>query len=156
MDWVHLSVDQPGVLGPLWTDGSADRGGPGHGGVLTGARLPAALVRQSSPAGAQKGERSMGSSARASPELGRRCGGQVTVVQNREAAALGEDTSQAWRERKRSGGRCGATRGWCSPFIGAGGGMAGAVNAGVNGFNAIEDGGGFKREIKGGEMKEKW
>jgi hypothetical protein len=43
------------------------------------------------------------------------------VVQNREAVALGEDTAQAWRERKRSGGRCGATRGWCSPFIGAGG-----------------------------------
>jgi hypothetical protein len=30
------------------------------------------------------------------------------------------------------------------------------VNAGVNGFNAIEDGGGFKREIKGGEMKARW
>jgi hypothetical protein len=68
------------------------------------------------------------------------------VVQNREVAALGEDTAQAWRERKRSGGRCGATRGWCSPFIGAG----------VNGFNTIEDGGGFKREIKGGEMKARW
>jgi hypothetical protein len=71
-------------------------------------------------------------------------------------AALGEDTAQAWRERKRSGGRCGATRGWCSPFIGAGGapGRGGrAVNTGVNDFNTIEDGGGFKREIKGGEMK---
>jgi hypothetical protein len=31
-----------------------------------------------------------------------------------------------------------------------------AVNAGVNGFNTIEDGGGFKREIKGGEMKARW
>jgi hypothetical protein len=31
--------------------------------------------------------------------------------------------------------------------------VAGAVNTGVNGFNAIEDGGGIKREIKGGEMK---
>jgi hypothetical protein len=41
------------------------------------------------------------------------------VVQNREATTFGEDTAQAWRERKRSGGRCGATRGWCSPFIGA-------------------------------------
>jgi hypothetical protein len=43
------------------------------------------------------------------------------VVQNREAAALGEDTAQAWREGKGSGERCGVTRGWCSPFIGAGG-----------------------------------
>jgi hypothetical protein len=95
--------------------------GPGHGGALTGARPPAALVHQSSPAGAQKGERSTGSSTWASPELERRCGGRATAVQNREVAALGEDTAQAWRERKRSGGRCGATRGWCSPFIRAGG-----------------------------------
>jgi hypothetical protein len=43
------------------------------------------------------------------------------VVQNREAAALGEDTAQACREGKEAGERCGATRGWCSPFIGAGG-----------------------------------
>jgi hypothetical protein len=93
MDRVHVSVDRPGMLGPLWTDGSTDRGGPGHGGALTGARPPAAPVRQSSPAGAQKGERSMGSSARASSELGRRCGGRAMVVQNREAAALGEDTA---------------------------------------------------------------
>jgi hypothetical protein len=34
--------------------------------------------------------------------------------------------------------------------------VAGAVNASVNGFNAIEDGGGFKREIKGGKMKARW
>jgi hypothetical protein len=159
VDRVHVSVDRLGVLSPLWTDGGADRGGPGHGGAVTGARPPAAMVRQSSPAGAQKGERTMRSSARASPELGQRCGGRAMVVQNREAAALGEDTAQAWRERKRSRGRCGATRGWCSPFIGVGerrSGVAGVGNAGVNGFNAIEDGGGFKREIKGGEMKARW
>jgi hypothetical protein len=75
-------------------------------------------VRLSSPAGAQNGEGSTGSSARASPELGRCCGNWATVVQNREAAALGEDTTQACREGKRSGERYGATRGWCSPFIG--------------------------------------
>jgi hypothetical protein len=34
--------------------------------------------------------------------------------------------------------------------------VAGAVNAGVNGFNVIEDGGGFKRGIKGGKMKARW
>jgi hypothetical protein len=102
VDRVHASVDQPGVLGPPWTDSGADRGGSGHGGALTGARPPAAPVRQSSPAGAQKGERSTRSSARASPKLGRCCGGQATVVQNREATALGEDTAQAWRDRKMS------------------------------------------------------
>jgi hypothetical protein len=73
VDRVHASVDRPGALGPPWTDGGADRRGAGHGGALTGTRPPAAPVRQSSPAGAQKGERSMGSSTRASPELGRCC-----------------------------------------------------------------------------------
>jgi hypothetical protein len=35
-------------------------------------------------------------------------------------------------------------------------GVVGVVNADVDGFNAIEDGGGFKREIKEGEMKARW
>jgi hypothetical protein len=37
--------------------------------------------------------------------------------------------------------------------------VAGAVNAGVNGFNAIEDGRldeRLRREIKGGKMKARW
>jgi hypothetical protein len=99
-------VDRPGALGPPWTDAGADRG---HGGALTGAWPPAALVHQSSPAGAQNEEGGTGSSARAA------------VVQNGEAVALGEDTAQAGREGNMSGERCGATRGWCSSFIGAGG-----------------------------------
>jgi hypothetical protein len=102
------SVDRPGVLGPLWTDTGADRG---HGGALTGAWPLAAPVRLSSPTGAQNGEGSTGSSAQASPELRRRCGSRATVVQNREAAALGEDTAQACREGKEAGERCGATQG---------------------------------------------
>jgi hypothetical protein len=36
------------------------------------------------------------------------------------------------------------------------GGVAGEFNAGVNGFNAIEDGGGFKMRFKGGKMKARW
>jgi hypothetical protein len=63
-----------------WTDGGVDKGGPGRGGALTGARPPAAPVHQSSPARAQKGERSTGSSARASPELGQWCSDQATEV----------------------------------------------------------------------------
>jgi hypothetical protein len=109
----------------LWADAGVDRG---HGGALTGAWPPAAPVRQSSPAGAQNGEGSTGSSAQASPELGRCCGGRAMVVQNREAAVLGDGTAQAWREGKGSGERCGVTQGWCSPFIGPGecwGGNAG-------------------------------
>jgi hypothetical protein len=77
VDWVHISVDRPGTLGPPWTDTGADNG---HGGALTGARPPATLVHQSSPAGAQNGEGGTGSSARASPELGRRRGDRATVV----------------------------------------------------------------------------
>jgi hypothetical protein len=101
-------VDRPGVIGPLWTDTGADRG---HGGTLTGAWPLAAPVHLSSPTGAQNGEGSTGSSAQASPELGRRCGSRATVVQNQEAAELGEDTAQACREGKEAGERCGATRG---------------------------------------------
>jgi hypothetical protein len=88
VDRVHVTLDRPSVLSPLWTDASVDRG---HGGTLTGAWPPATPVRQSSQAGAQNGEGSEGNSARVSPELGRRCGGRATVVQNGEAAALGEE-----------------------------------------------------------------
>jgi hypothetical protein len=81
-------VDRGRSGGAPWTHGGADRG---HGGALTGAWLSAALVRQSSPAGAHNGEGSEGNSARVSSELGRRCGGWATVGQNEEAAALGEE-----------------------------------------------------------------
>jgi hypothetical protein len=36
------------------------------------------------------------------------------------------------------------------------GGVVGEFNAGINGFNAIEDGGGFKRGFKGGKMNARW
>jgi hypothetical protein len=108
MDRVHVSVDRPGVLCPPWTDTGADRG---HGGALIEAWPPTAPVRLSSPAGAQNGEGGTGSSARASPELRRSCGSRAMVVQNWEAAALGEDTTQACREGKEARERCGATRG---------------------------------------------
>jgi hypothetical protein len=65
------------------------------------------------------------------------------VVQNGEAAALGERATPAGREGNRTVERCGEARGGCSPFIGPRehrGGVAEAVNAGINGFNAIEDG----------------
>jgi hypothetical protein len=61
VDWVHASVDRPGVLGPPWTNGGVDRGGGG------GAR-----------------RRAHWSSARASPRLGRRRGGRATVVKARQ------------------------------------------------------------------------
>jgi hypothetical protein len=100
-------VDRGRLGGAPWTHGGTDRG---HGGALTGAWPLAAPVRQSSSAGAQNGEGSEGNSARVSPELGRRCGGQATVVLNEEAVALGERAAQARREGNRSGERYGDTR----------------------------------------------
>jgi hypothetical protein len=69
VDRVHVAVDRPGALGPPWTDAGAESG---HGGALTGAWPPAALVRQGTPAGAQNGEGNEGNSTRVSPEVGRR------------------------------------------------------------------------------------
>jgi hypothetical protein len=49
----------------------------------------------------------------------------------------------ARREEKRGGERSGEARGWCSPFIGAGEGHAGAMKgetADDNGLNSIEGG----------------
>jgi hypothetical protein len=77
------AMDRPGALGPPWTDGGADRGGPRHGGALTRAQPSAAPVRQSSPAGAQQREERTGSSARASPGLGQRWGGRTMAVKAR-------------------------------------------------------------------------
>jgi hypothetical protein len=73
-------VDRLGVLSPPWTDAGADSG---HGGVLTGARPPAAPVCQSSPAGAQQREEHTGSSIRASPGLEWHRGGRATMVRAR-------------------------------------------------------------------------
>jgi hypothetical protein len=81
-------VDRGRSGGALWTHDGVDRG---HGGALTGAWPPEAPVHGSSPAGTQNGEGSAGNFARVSPELGRHCGGRATVVQNGEAAALGEE-----------------------------------------------------------------
>jgi hypothetical protein len=108
VDRVHASVDRPGVLGPLSTDGDAGRGGPGRGSVLTGARPPVAPVRQSSPAAAQQREERTGSSVRRTGD-----GGEGSAV-----SVLCERAAQAWREGKTSGERYGETRRGCSPFIG--------------------------------------
>jgi hypothetical protein len=62
-------------------------------------------------------------------------------MQSGKTAALDERVAQAGREGSVRGERCGELWGGCFPFIGAGeqrGGVAGAVNTGVNGVNAIE------------------
>jgi hypothetical protein len=80
VDRVHASMDQLGTLGPPWTDGGTDRGGPRRGSVLTEARPPAAPVRQSSLAGAQQREERTRSSARASLGFGGLREGRPTAV----------------------------------------------------------------------------
>jgi hypothetical protein len=101
VDRVHVSVDRPGALGPPWTDADADSG---HGGVLTGARTPAAPVHRSSPSGAQNREGSTGSLSRASPGLEWRGGGRATTGKARwcrrsvrERLELGEREIRAGR-----------------------------------------------------------
>jgi hypothetical protein len=63
-------------------------------------------------------------------------------------------------EKRREAGRGAVNSGGGARLLyGSGehrGGVSGGVNAGVNGFNAIEDGGGFKRGIKVGKMKVRW
>jgi hypothetical protein len=81
------------------------------------------------------------------------------VVQNWEAAALVRTLLRRGERGKEAGEGVVLLEGGAHLLWGPGerlGGVAGAVNADVNGFNAIEDGGGFKREIKGGEMKARW
>jgi hypothetical protein len=95
VDPVHVFVDRPGTLGPPWNDAGADSG---HGGVLTRARPPAALVRRSSPAGVEQREEHTRISIRASPGLERCRGGWVMTVQSGETTALGERVAQAGKE----------------------------------------------------------
>jgi hypothetical protein len=92
------------MLGPPWTDAGADSG---YSGVLTGARPPAASVRQSSLAGVQQREECTGNSIRASPGLERRRGGRVKMVRGSVVSALGQRNARARREGNVSGERCG-------------------------------------------------
>jgi hypothetical protein len=73
-----------------------------RGDALTGVWLPAAPVHQSSPAGAQKRERSMGSSARASPEIGRQRGDRATAVARRGHENSVRRVSDAGEEKRRA------------------------------------------------------
>jgi hypothetical protein len=125
VDQVHASVDRPGALDPPWTDGSADRGGARGCGTLAKARPPAAPVHQSSQAGVQKGERSMGSSARASPELGRRCSDRATAVAQRGHGKLSGEGFWRGRGEEKGAVRCGVLRGSSGGFYRAGGGHRG-------------------------------
>jgi hypothetical protein len=77
---------------------------PEHGSALTGAWPPATPVHESSPAGVQQREGSMGNSARASSELGRLCGNRATVGETAEEEELGDSGARAMGEVKECSG----------------------------------------------------
>jgi hypothetical protein len=65
------------------------------------------------------------------------------VAEGRKWSSIGGNNAWVRRQEKRGGERPGEARGWCSPFIGAGEGHAGARKgemASGNGLNAIEGG----------------
>jgi hypothetical protein len=68
-------------------------------------------VHQSSPTGAQKRERSTGSSARASPDLGPRRGDRATAVARRGHGKLGGEGFRCGRGEEKGTVRCGVLRG---------------------------------------------
>jgi hypothetical protein len=84
---------------------------PERGGTLTGVRPPAAPVHQSSPAGAQWRDEGTGSSARASPELGRWRGGRAMAVARRGHGKLGGEGFRRGRGEEKGAVRCGVLRG---------------------------------------------
>jgi hypothetical protein len=118
VDRVHASVDQPGALGPPWTNGGVDR-------VGAGARQHAHRSSTSGRSGAQKLTGGGATERGAHEELGQGLTGAQAASsrtgddgEGSAASVLGERVAQAWREGKRSGERCGETRWGCSPFIG--------------------------------------
>jgi hypothetical protein len=77
---------------------------PERGGVLTGVWRSATPVHESSPAGVQQREGSTGSSARASPELERRCGDRATVGETAEEEELSDSGARATGDGKECNG----------------------------------------------------
>jgi hypothetical protein len=77
---------------------------PERGGVLIGVWPPATPVYESSPAGVQQREGSMGSSARASPELRWQCGDRATVGEIAEEGDLGDSGTHAMGEGEECSG----------------------------------------------------
>jgi hypothetical protein len=84
---------------------------------LTGALLTGAPVHESSPRPLGKNEELIGVRSRASPEVEEQRGGRATAVKVwRCRCSVRALLRRVERGKKR--GRCGETRGWCSPFIG--------------------------------------
>jgi hypothetical protein len=94
-----------------WTGSTRDELGSGcavhHGpsaAWTTRVFPPATPVHESSPAGEQQREGTTGSSARASPELGRQCADRATVGETTEEEELGDSGARATREGKECSG----------------------------------------------------
>jgi hypothetical protein len=79
--------------------------------------------------------------------------GGAPEAANGGGLSLSRGRRRAQRSTEERGRGAVRARGSHRPFIGVGGsqrGVAGGSNGGVNGFNAIEDGGEDKRGLKGG------
>jgi hypothetical protein len=125
---------------------------PEHGGALTGVRPPAASVHQSSPAGAQKRERSTGSSAQASPELERWRGGRVTTVQNQRRRRSVEARLERGEKRREDGRGAVKSGGGARPFKGVGGALGRGGRGLTPALMALTPlkKGGLRGELRGG------
>jgi hypothetical protein len=104
------------MLGPPWTDGGADRGG-------AGARRHAHQSSASDRSGAPKlTGGGTGSSARASPEVGRWRSDRATVVAQCGHGKLGREGFWRGRGEEKGAVRCGVLRGSSGGFYRAEGG----------------------------------
>jgi hypothetical protein len=134
MDPVHSSVDH----GPHRS--TVDRGQGLGGGSLEDGRN-SAPVRGTSPWLRRKGE---GTTVILTDcKRGRRKDGNDRVSVGNNWRRRHSVRATLGRREKRGGERSGEARGWCSPFIGAEEGHAGArkgETTGGNGLNAIEGG----------------
>jgi hypothetical protein len=126
---------------------------PERGGALTGVRPPAAPVHQSSPAGAQKRERSTGSSAQASLELRWRCGGRATAEQNQRRRRSVQARLERGEKQIDDGRGAVKSGGGARPFIGVGGASGRGGRGLMPALMALTPlkTCGFKRGIKGGK-----
>jgi hypothetical protein len=132
---------------------------PEHGGALTGVRPPAAPVHQSSPAGAQQRERSTGSSIGASPELGRRCGGRATAVQNRRWRLSVRGRLERGEKRREAGRGAVNSGGGARLLYGSGehrGGVAGGLTLVLMALTPLKMGEGLRGELREKKMKARW
>jgi hypothetical protein len=148
VDRVHASEDRLGALGPLWTDGGADRGYRS-----AAARSPEDGLRPLRCTKAHRrgcnGERGA-RGARFGPHRSSGGGGAES-----EVAVLGEREARAWREAKRGWERCGGTLGVVLAFYrgrgSIGEGWPGGLTPVLKALTPLKTGEGLRGELREGK-----